>query len=74
MTDQTAPASPAADWLLAEYDDTDNTFREFDDDHRPQLWRGIYVQPIFTFKSLMDAGKEMRVSARDYADPVRWFL
>ena len=65
---------PAAQWLLAEYDDTDNPFRDLDDAHGGVLWRGVYVQPIFTLKSATDAGKEMRISALDYADPGRWFL
>jgi hypothetical protein len=73
MTEQSAPANPAADWLLAEYDDIANPFRDLDH-ARAVLWRGVYVQPIFTLKSVMDAGKQMRVAARDYADPGRWWL
>ena len=66
--------NPAADWLLAEYDDTDNPFADLCDDHSAAFWRGVYVQPIFTLKSALDAGKQMRISARDYADPARRFL
>jgi hypothetical protein len=65
---------PAAGWLLAEYDDTDNPFENLGDGNSGTLWRGVYVQPIFTLKSVLDAGKQMRISARDYADPARWFL
>ncbi len=65
---------PAAEWLIGEYDATDNPFRDLDDAHGGVLWRGIYVQPIFTLKSAMDGGKQMRISARDYADPDRRFL
>ena len=64
----------AAGWLLAEYDNTDNPFENLGDDNSGTLWRGVYVQPIFTLKSALDAGKQMRISARDYADPGRWFL
>jgi hypothetical protein len=65
---------PAAGWLLGEYDDTDNPFENLGGDNSGTLWRGVYVQPIFTLKSVLDAGKQMRISARDYADPGRWFL
>jgi hypothetical protein len=74
MTEQMAPPNPAADWLLAEYDDTDNPFENLPGDNSGTLWRGVYVQPIFTLKSVLDAGKEMRISARDYADPGRRLL
>ena len=77
MTDHRARPNLAAAWLLAEYDDIDNPFPTLyvgDAQHRPMWWRGVYVQPMFTLKSALDAGKQMRVSARDYADPNRRFL
>jgi hypothetical protein len=74
MTEQVAPPNPAADWVLAGYDDTDNPFENLCDDNAGTLWRGVYVQPFFTLKSALDAGKQMRISARDYADPARRFL
>jgi hypothetical protein len=66
----------AAAWLLAEYDDTGNPFQASDvsEAHHSTLWRGVYVQPIFTLKSTMAAGKQMRICARDYADPDGLFL
>lgn len=66
--------NPAADWLLAAYDDIDNPFRDLDYAQRGVLWRGVYVQPIFSLKNVLEAGNEMRVSARDYGTPGRWFL
>jgi hypothetical protein len=75
--DSTQPqttADQAADWLLAVYDHTYNPFWNPDDAHSGVLWHGVYVQPIFTLKSVLEAGKEMSVSARDYADHCRRFL
>jgi hypothetical protein len=69
-----APADQVADWLLAEYDATSNPFAEPDDEHSGVLWRGVYVQPILMFKNVLDAGKEMRICARDYTEPGRRFL
>jgi len=66
--------NPAADWLLAEYDDTDNPFADLCDDNSAALWRGVYVQPMLKFKSMSAPCKPMRVTQADYADPRRWWL
>ena len=66
--------NPAAGWLLGGYDGTDNPFENLGGGNSGTLWRGVYVQPIFTLESALDAGKQMRISARDYADPARRFL
>ena len=75
MTATQAPApNPAAQWLLAEYDATDNIFENFEDDVSGLYWQGLYVQPLFRLKSDMEPGAEMRVTANDYRDPGRWWL
>jgi hypothetical protein len=67
-------AHAAAQWLLAEYDATDNPFGDFDHDGPGVHWHGLYVQPIFQLKPAMSSGAEMRVTASDYRDPCRWWL
>ena len=74
MTDHAAPPNPAGEWLLAEYDDTDNPFENLCDDNSSALWRGVYVQPMLKFKSVTEPGKPMRVTQADYADAGRWWL
>ena len=74
MTDHAAPPNPAGEWLLAEYDDTDNPFENLCDDNSSALWRGVYVQPMLKFKSVTEPGKPMRGTQADYADPRRWWL
>jgi hypothetical protein len=66
----------AADWLLAEYDATDNPFRNPRPrrGQSPVLWRGVFVQPMFTFRSPVKSGQQMRVTKADYADTGRWWL
>ena len=58
-------AAPA-DWLLAGYEKTNNR----DCDQR----KSVAVQPLFTLKSIFDAGEAMRVTAPDYGDTLRWWL
>jgi hypothetical protein len=72
MTD---PATPAR-WLIAEYDATDpeDFARDESVESEPAHWGPVYVQPIFTLKSVMDAGAAMRVTPSDYADPARRWL
>jgi hypothetical protein len=68
-----------AQWLLAEFEAIDP--EEF---YRPEVSHldesdipvpgpcgSVYVQPIFTLKSVMDAGQPMRVTSSDYTDPGR---
>jgi len=55
-----------ADWLLAGYEKTNNR----DCDQR----KSVAVQPLFTLKSVFDAGDPMRVTASDYGDKHRWWL
>lgn len=68
--------SPAADWLLAEYDDTDNPFRKPRPlrGQSPVQWRGVFVQPMFTLRNPVKSGQQMRVTTADYNDPGRWWL
>ena len=77
MTGTDHPASTAdaaAKCLLAEYDGTDNIIENFDGDVRGVYWHGLHVQPLFTLKTDMAPGVEMRVTASDYCDPGRWWL
>jgi hypothetical protein len=65
--------SHAAAWLLAEFEATDLADIIAAQDER--TWHGpVYVQPMFTVKSLMHPGLGMRVDQSDYADPMRWWL
>ena len=54
-------ATPA-DWLLAWYE------------QRKNQRKSVAVQPLFTLKSVFDAGDPMRVTASDYGDKHRWWL
>jgi hypothetical protein len=68
---------PAVDWLLAEYDGTVNPFvpDPADDPVRGAvLFRGVYVQPMFTLRNPVGSGRPMRVTRADYNDPGRWWL
>ena len=49
-------------WLLAWYE------------KRKNQRKSIAVQPLFTLKSVFDAGDPMRVTASDYGDTRRWWL
>jgi len=49
-------------WLLAWYESRRNQ-------RKP-----VAVQPLFTLKSVFDAGEAMRVTASDYGDTLRWWL
>jgi hypothetical protein len=53
-------------WLLARYEKTKNRAR----DQR----QSVAVQPLFTLKSVFDAGDPMRITASDYGDTLRWWL
>jgi len=55
-----------ADWLLARYEKRKN--RAFDQR------KSVAVQPLFTLKSVFEAGDAMRVTASDYGDTRRWWL
>ena len=68
--------NPAADWLLAEYDATDNPFQAAKRGHRqsPVPWRGVFVQPMFTLRNPVKSGQQMHITKSDYADPGRWWL
>ena len=54
-------ATPAG-WLLARYE------------QRKNQRKSVAVQPLFTLKSVFDAGESMRVTASDYGDTGRWWL
>jgi len=66
---QTLPEDPAraGQWLLDEYDVTD--LEELAD-----RIGAVQIRPICVFKSLLDGGVPMRVTALDYEDPGRWWL
>ena len=55
-----------ADWLLACYEQRKNRTC----DQR----KSVAVQPLYTLKSVIDAGDPMRVTASDYGDKHRWWL
>ena len=54
-------ATPA-DWLLAWFE------------KRKNQRKSVAAQPLFTLKSVFDAGEAMRVTASDYGDTLRWWL
>lgn len=68
--------SPAARWLMAEFEAT--CADEIGTDSYNPLWdewtRPVHVCPMITFKSVMDVCEPMRVIPADYADPSRWWL
>ena len=68
--------NPAADWLLAQFDATDNPFQAGKRGHRqsPVPWRGVFVQPMFTLRNPVKSGQQMHTAKSDYADPGRWWL
>ena len=72
MTDPGAPAR----WLIAEFEATD--LEDYETDTLTEAVLGprcsVYVQPLFTLKSVMEAGAFMRVTASDYGDSGRWWL
>jgi len=72
MTETVTPAQ----WLIAEYDATDPEEYARDQDTEAELdtWGTVYVQPIFTLKSVTEPGAAMRVTPSDYCDPGRWWL
>jgi hypothetical protein len=49
-------------WLLARYE------------KRKNQRKSVAVPPLFTLKSVFDAGESMRVTASDYGDTGRWWL
>ena len=65
-TVKTRPAPTPAGWLLARYEKTKN--------HARDQRKSVAVQPLFTLKSVFDAGDPMRVTASDYGDKHRWWL
>jgi hypothetical protein len=73
----TSPCTPAQ-WLIAEYEATASEYeyyaRDDDAESEPGPWASVYVQPIYTFKSVSDAGQPMRVREVDYFDEGRWAL
>lgn len=68
--------NPAADWLLAQFDATDNPFgsRKAGQRQSPVAWRGVFVQPVFTLRNPAKSGQPMHVNQDDYTDPGRWWL
>jgi hypothetical protein len=72
VTDLSAPVR----WLIAEYDatDLDACTRDESEESALEFFGSVHVQPIFSLKSVMDAGQSMRVTAGDYSDPGRWWL
>jgi hypothetical protein len=74
-----------AQWLIAEFEAKDvigilppeNDTEDLSEEVTAGTWRAggsITVQPIFTLKSIMDAGNDMTVIPADYSDPGRWWL
>jgi len=61
-TVNTRLAATPADWLLVWYE------------KRKNQRKSIAVQPLFTLKSVFDAGDPVRVTASDYGDTLRWWL
>jgi hypothetical protein len=81
MTDTETPVQ----WLISEYEATDVTgiplpepdTGDLSEEETAGTWRAggsVTVQPIFTLKSVMDAGNDMTVIPADYSDPGRWWL
>jgi hypothetical protein len=68
----------AAQWLIAEYEATALDYEDYarDDSVEAELgpWGSVYVQPIFTLKTVTDSGHPMRTREVDYFDPGRWWL
>jgi len=65
-----------AQWLIGQFLDTDpeefsSEVSHLDGSNAPQPGPcgSVFVQPMFTLKSLADAGETMTVAASDYADP-----
>jgi hypothetical protein len=65
-TVNTCLAATPAGWLLAHYEKRKNRAC----DQR----KSVAVQPLFTLKSVFDAGEAMRVTGSDYGDTLRWWL
>ena len=67
----------AAEWLEADFEKTMKRFRRDFGGTAPSnpKWHGpSYLRPMIQLRSLLDAGKAMRASSADYADPERWWL
>lgn len=66
----------AVDWLLAQFDATDNPFRNLRPrrGQSPVLWRGVFVQPMFTLRNPVKSGQQMHITNSDYADLDQWWL
>ena len=71
MPDQHTTQNKAAAWLLSEYEATDP---EYIIPGAYAYGRTVIVQPMFSLKSVMEAGTPMRVTELDYKDPHRWWL
>jgi hypothetical protein len=67
-----------AQWLIAEYEVTASDYEYYARDDSVEAELGpngsIYVQPIFTLKTVTDSGHPMRVRPVDYFDRGRWWL
>ena len=69
-------ANPAIDWLDAQFEQlTEGRTGRFRCAPGHRKWRGPdQIRPMIEFLSVMDAGRPMRVTARDYDDPGRLLL
>lgn len=74
MTDHSSPPDPAADWLLAAYDNTEPWYTEAYDEDADEDPPSEYLHPMFELKSDMELGTAMRVIAEDYLNPDRRWL
>lgn len=73
----TTESSAVTRWLIAEYEAADLDCYPGDaESGSAVLGPGatVYVQPIFTLRSILHAGNAMRVIRADYDDPGRWWL
>jgi hypothetical protein len=63
-------STPAIEWLDDEFTNSWTTW-SFLSTH---VSGPAVIKPMVQFRSVMDAGKPMTVTASDYADPQRWWL
>jgi hypothetical protein len=66
--------SPAADWLVAQFDATDPGYTHVYDEDAGEYLRPDYIHPMLELKSDAEPGTAMRVTRADYADSLRWWL
>lgn len=66
--------NPAADWLLAEFDDNDLNYIEVYNPDADEVAGPACVQPMFTLKTDMEPGTGMCITQDDYADHDRWWF